>query len=61
MRDDGMLSFWPRRAPEENAILRFPVMYRGQMLEVEIGQENVEYTLLQGESLVIRMKRKKFS
>ena len=22
--DDGMLSFWPRRAPEDNAILRFP-------------------------------------
>jgi alpha,alpha-trehalose phosphorylase len=52
--DDGVLSFWPRRAPEENAILRFPVTYRGQMLEVEISQENVEYTLLQGESLAIR-------
>ena len=49
--DDGVLSFWPRRAPEENAALRFPVTYRGQMLEVEIGPENVEYTLLQGESL----------
>ena len=33
---DGMLSFWPRRAPEENAILRFPYR-RGQMLEIEIG------------------------
>jgi alpha,alpha-trehalose phosphorylase len=22
--DDGTLSFWPRRAPEDNAILRFP-------------------------------------
>lgn len=52
--DDGVLSFWPRRAPEENAILRFPVTYRGQMLEVEISQENVEYTLLQGQSLAIR-------
>ena len=40
--DDGMLSFWPRRAPEDNAILRFPVTYRGQMLEVEIGLEKVE-------------------
>ena len=55
MRDeDGMLSFWPRRAPEDNAILRFPVTYRGQMLEVEIGFEKVEYTLREGESLVIR-------
>jgi alpha,alpha-trehalose phosphorylase len=52
--DDGMLSFWPHRAPGENAILRFPVTYRGQMLEVEITRENVEYTLLQGESLAIR-------
>lgn len=52
--DDGTLSFWPRRAPEENALLRFPVTYRGQMLEVEIGREKVEYTLCEGESLVIR-------
>ena len=52
--DDGMLSFWPRRAPEDHAILRFPVTYRGQMLEVEIGQEKVEYTLREGESVVIR-------
>ena len=55
MRDnDGTLSFWPRRAPKDNAILRFPVTYRGQMLEVEIGIANVEYTLREGESLIIR-------
>ena len=52
--DDGVLSFWPRRAPEDNAVLRFPVTYRGQMLDVEIGLEKVEYTLREGESLVIR-------
>jgi len=52
--DDGMLSFWPRRAPEDNAILRFPVTYRGQMLDVEIGLQKVEYTLREGKSLVIR-------
>jgi alpha,alpha-trehalose phosphorylase len=52
--DDGILSFWPRRAPEDNAILRFPVTYRGQMLEVEISGEKVGYTLREGESLVIR-------
>jgi alpha,alpha-trehalose phosphorylase len=51
--DDGTLSFWPRRAPEDNAILRFPLTYRGQMLEVEIGLEKVEYTLRQGQSLII--------
>ena len=55
MRDDGgMLSFTPRRAPEDNAILRFPVTYRGQRLEVEIGLEKVEYALREGECLVIR-------
>ena len=55
MRDnDGTLSFWPRRAPEENAILRFPVTYRGQLLEVEIRSEKVQYTLRDGERLVIR-------
>jgi alpha,alpha-trehalose phosphorylase len=55
MRDDGgTLSFWPRRAPEDNATLRFPVTYRGQMLEVEIGLETVTYELREGECLVIR-------
>src|SRR4029453_4845800 len=51
---DGMLSFWPRRAPEDNAILRFPVTYRGQMLEVEIGLETVTYELREGACLMIR-------
>jgi alpha,alpha-trehalose phosphorylase len=52
--DDGILSFWPRRAPEENAVLQFPVTYRGQRLEIEIGQDKVEYALREGECLVIR-------
>jgi alpha,alpha-trehalose phosphorylase len=52
--DDGMLSFRPCRAPEDNAILRFPVTYRGQMLDVEIGLDEVEYSLREGECLVIR-------
>jgi alpha,alpha-trehalose phosphorylase len=51
--DDGTLSFWPRRAPEENGILRFPLTYRGQMLEVEISLETVTYALREGEHLVI--------
>lgn len=55
MRDnDGRLSFWPHRPPQENAILWFPVMYSGQMLEIAIGVEKVEYTLREGECLVIR-------
>src|SRR5262245_44256567 len=52
--DDGILSFWPRRAPEENAILRFPVTYRDQRLEIEVGLENVQYALCEGDRLVIR-------
>jgi alpha,alpha-trehalose phosphorylase len=55
MQDNGgTLSFWPRRAPEESATLRFPVTYRGQMLEIEIGLENVEYVLREGECLALR-------
>jgi alpha,alpha-trehalose phosphorylase len=54
MRDnDGILSFWPRRAPQDNAVLRFPLTYRGQKLEVEIGVAKVEYALREGECLVI--------
>jgi alpha,alpha-trehalose phosphorylase len=52
--DDGTLSFWPHRAPEDNAIIRFPLTYRGQMLQVEIGLEKVQYALREGECLVIR-------
>ena len=28
--------------------------YRGQLLEIEVGLENVEYSLREGDSLVIR-------
>jgi alpha,alpha-trehalose phosphorylase len=60
MRDnDGTLSFWPRRAPEEHAILRFPITYWGQRLEVEIGSGKVEYALREGECLVIRHETEK--
>ncbi len=52
--DDGTLSFSPHRAPQDNATLRFPVTYRDQVLEVEIGLENVEYALRDGEELRIR-------
>jgi alpha,alpha-trehalose phosphorylase len=55
--DDGTLSFWPRRAPEENAILRFLLTYHGQLLEVEIGLDKVEYALRGGERLVIRHEK----
>jgi alpha,alpha-trehalose phosphorylase len=51
---DGSLAFWPRRAPEDNAILRFPLTYRGRLLEVEIGVDKVEYALREGDRLLIR-------
>jgi len=35
--DDGTFSFWPRRAPEDNAMLRFPVTYRGQYWKSKSG------------------------
>jgi len=54
---DGTLSFWPRRAPEDNAILRFPITYRGQMLEIEIRLDTVEYALREGDRLVIRHEK----
>ena len=59
--DDGTLSFWPRRAPQDNAILRFPVTYRGQLLEVEIGLDKVEYALREGERLAIRHETEEVS
>jgi Glycosyl hydrolase family 65, C-terminal domain len=42
-------AFWPWRAPQENASLRFDLTCHSQMLEVEIGPENVEYALREGE------------
>ena len=55
--DDGVLAFWPRRAPEDNAILRFPLTYRGRMLEIEIAHDKVEYALRDGERIGIRHER----
>ena len=55
LRDyDGILTFSPRRGPEDNALLRFPLTYRGRLLQVDIGLENAEYTLREGDYLVIR-------
>jgi alpha,alpha-trehalose phosphorylase len=55
MRDDsGMLSFEPRRSPGETGLIRFPVTWRGQMLQVTVGVDQVEYALREGERLVFR-------
>ena len=54
--DDGTLTFWPRRAPEEHATLCFPLTYRGQRLAVEVGPETVPYALREGGCLLIRLE-----
>ena len=41
--DDGVLSFWPRRAPDDNANSDFHYLSR-QLLEIE-GLEKVGFTL----------------
>ena len=55
LRDyDGTLSFRPQRPPEAEASLRFPLTYRGRLLEVEISRQSTTYSLLEGAGLVIR-------
>jgi alpha,alpha-trehalose phosphorylase len=51
MRDyDGKLSFDPTRLIEK---LSFPLMFRGQRLEVLIEKESVTYTLREGSGLTV--------
>jgi alpha,alpha-trehalose phosphorylase len=55
LRDyDGSLAFRPYRPPEPQATIKFPLTYRGQLLEVEIGIDSTSYTLREGEGLTIR-------
>src|SRR5215813_5935866 len=50
----GSLSFRPQRPPEDRASLRFPITYRGQVLDVEINPESTTYSLREGAGMVIR-------
>ena len=52
--DDGILTFRPRRAPDQPARLRFPLTYRGQILDVEFGPDAATYSLREGDGLVMR-------
>ena len=62
MQDDhGILSFRPRRAPQDKAILRFAVTHRDKLLEVEVGVDKVEYSLREGEDLTIRHETEEVS
>ncbi|MDH5297012.1 MAG: glycoside hydrolase family 65 protein, partial [Nitrospirota bacterium] len=55
MRDfDGTLTFKPRRLPDQQPKIRFPLTYRGQILDVEMGPEGARYSLREGEGLMIR-------
>jgi alpha,alpha-trehalose phosphorylase len=55
LRDhDGSLSFRPQRPPEDQASVRFPITYRGQVLDVEISPESTTYSLREGAGMVIR-------
>ena len=54
MRDyGGVLSFQPK-LPDQLARLRFPLTVRGQMLEVDIEQDMVKYSLREGDGLMIQ-------
>jgi alpha,alpha-trehalose phosphorylase len=55
LRDyEGTLSFRPQRPPEPESTLRFPLTYRGQILDVEISPVSTTYSLREGESMTIR-------
>jgi alpha,alpha-trehalose phosphorylase len=55
MRDyGGMLSFRPNHPPEPRSTIRFPLTYRGQLMEIEIGVSETRYTLREGERIAFR-------
>jgi alpha,alpha-trehalose phosphorylase len=51
---DGTLSFRPQRPLEAQASLRFPITWRGRVLDVEISPDSTTYRLREGEALNIR-------
>jgi alpha,alpha-trehalose phosphorylase len=55
LRDyDGKLTFRPQRPPETQASLRFPLTYRGQILDIEITSDSTTYSLREGEGIAVR-------
>lgn len=55
MRDnDGVLTFRPKRPTEAEGKQRFPLNFRGQLLQVENSSEGATYSLLEGDGLTIR-------
>ena len=47
----GKLSFRPQRAPEQPETLRFPITWRGRLLDVEIDPDSTIYRLREGPAL----------
>ena len=54
LRDySGELCFWPA-LPEVLDCIRFKLTFRGQSLEIDVGQDETRYTLNTGSGLTIR-------
>jgi alpha,alpha-trehalose phosphorylase len=51
---DGILTFRPRRVPEETARLQLRLTYRGQLFNLEISTQEAKYTLIEGNDLVLK-------
>ncbi len=51
---DDVLTFRPRRVPEETARMRLRLTYRGQLFELEISTQEAKYTLIEGRDLVLK-------
>jgi alpha,alpha-trehalose phosphorylase len=55
LRDyDGTLSFRPHGPIHAQGTIRFPLTYRGQILDFEMTQDSATYSLREGKKLVIR-------
>jgi alpha,alpha-trehalose phosphorylase len=52
--NDEVLTFRPKRSPEAEGKQRFPLNFRGQLLQVENSSEGATYSLLEGDGLTIR-------
>ena len=52
--DDGILTFRPRRIPNQPARLRFPLTFRGQRVDVEMSPDGARYSLRKRGGLSIR-------
>jgi alpha,alpha-trehalose phosphorylase len=51
---DGILTFRPRRVPQETARMSLSITYLGQLFRLEIGTSEATYTLLEGDDLRLR-------